>query len=110
MKDMGYTFWSVEDGTTVTLEQLLADTRLMPVKRISTERLKERLINSYDQQRIKEADLTYPPIVLVSDSKVDKIIDGNHRVQKAIRLGYKEIDAKPVTLEQLPSVYKKVFN
>jgi hypothetical protein len=58
MKDMGYTFWSVEDGTTVTLEQLLADTRLMPVKKISTERLKERLINSYDQQRIKEADLT----------------------------------------------------
>jgi len=110
MKDIGYTFWSVEDGTTVNLEQLLEDTRLMPVKKISTEKLKERLINSYDQQRIKESDLTYPPIVLMSGSKINKIIDGNHRIQKSIRLGYKEIDAKLVTLDQLPSVYNKIFN
>jgi len=46
----------------------------------------------------------------MSGSEVDMIVDGNHRIQKAIQLGYKQIDAKLISLDKLPAKYKKVFS
>jgi ribosomal protein S2 len=43
-------------------------------------------------------------------NEVDMIIDGNHRVQKAIQLGYDTIDAKLISLDNLPDEYKQVFS
>ena len=107
------TAWTAQNGTTIALEQLLADTQLSPVKRISIEQLKKRLVNWKDDvqewERVKYVDITYPPIVLISDSEVDMIVDGHHRIHKAIQLGYKEIDAKLISLDELPAEYEKVF-
>jgi hypothetical protein len=107
------TAWTAEDGTTITLDQLLADTKSVPVKKISIEQLKKRLLNWKDDpqewERVKSVDMTYPPIVLMSGSEVDMIIDGNHRIQKAIQLGYEEIDAKLISLDKLSAEYEKVF-
>jgi hypothetical protein len=107
------TLWSSEDGVTITLDQLLADTQLASVKKINVEKLAEKVLNWNDDPRewkkVKSVDLSYPPIVLMSGSEVTRIIDGNHRVQKAIQLGYKEINIKAVCLDELPIYYKKIF-
>ena len=107
------TTWSSEDGVTITLDQLLADTRLVSVKKINVEKLTKRLLNwsndPKEWERVKSVDITYPPIVLMSGSEIDTIIDGNHRIQKMIQLGYKEIDAKLISLDELPAGYEKVF-
>jgi hypothetical protein len=107
------TTWSSEDGVTITLDQLLADTQSVSVKKINVEKLAEKVLNWNDDPRewekVKSVDLSYPPIVLMSGSDVTRIIDGNHRVQKVIQLGYKEIDAKLISLDKLPIEYEKVF-
>jgi len=109
------TKWQSEDGSvTITLQQLLDDIKTVPVKKIEIEKLKKRLLNWSDDpkewDKVKSVDMTYPPIILMDGNEVDMIIDGNHRVQKAIQLGYDTIDAKLISLNNLPDEYKQVFS
>jgi hypothetical protein len=106
------TKWTAEDGTTVTLDQLLSDIEHVPVKKIDVQRLRHKLLDwnndPHEWKRVKTVDTSYPPIIVMSGLTVDIIIDGNHRIQKLIQLGYKEIDAKLISLNELPEVYKKI--
>jgi len=109
------TKWQSEDGSvTITLQELLNDIKTVPVKKIEIEKLKKRLLNwsndPKEWEKVKSVDMTYPPIVLMDGSEVDMIVDGNHRVQKAIQLGYETIDAKLISLNDLPEKYKLVFS
>jgi len=106
------TSWSVTDGTTITLDQLLSDIESVPVKKIKIENLKKKLLNwnndPKEWERVKSVDMTDPPIILMSGSEVDMIVDGNHRIQKAIQLGYDQIDAKLIFLDKLPAKYIEI--
>jgi hypothetical protein len=109
------TKWQSEDGSvTITLQQLLNDIKTVPVKKIEIEKLKKRLLNwgnnPEEWDKVKSVDMTYPPIILMNGNQVDMIVDGNHRVQKAIQMGYNTIDAKLISLNNLPNKYKKVFS
>ena len=109
------TKWQSEDGSvTITLQELLNDIKTVPVKKIEIEKLKKRLLNwsndPKEWEKVKSVDMTYPPIILMDGSEVDMIVDGNHRVQKAIQLGYETIDAKLISLNDLPEKYKLVFS
>ena len=109
------TKWQSEDGSvTITLQQLLNDIKTVPVKKIEIEKLKKRLLNwgnnPEEWEKVKSVDMTYPPIILMNGNQVDMIVDGNHRVQKAIQMGYNTIDAKLISLNNLPNKYKKVFS
>jgi hypothetical protein len=109
------TKWQSEDGSvTITLQQLLDDIKTVPVKKIEIGKLKKRLLNwgnnPEEWEKVKSVDMTYPPIILMNGNQVDMIVDGNHRVQKAIQMGYNTIDAKLISLNNLPNKYKKVFS
>ena len=108
------TSWTSEDGVTITFDQLLTDTKSVPVGKIKIEQLKKKLLNWEDDpqewKKVKSVSMIYPPIVLMSGTKVDIIIDGHHRIQKAIQLGYKEIYAKLISLDELPEKYKEIFS
>jgi len=109
------TKWQSEDGSvTITLQELLNDIKTVSVKKIEIEKLKKRLLNwrndPKEWEKVKSVDMTYPPIILMDGSEVNMIVDGNHRVQKAIQLGYETIDAKLISLDDLPEKYKLVFS
>ena len=54
---------------------------------------------------IMNANLNYPIIVIADEDKIIGVLDGNHRIQKAIYLGKKRINAKIVS----PKIIKKHF-
>ena len=71
----------------------------------------------YDHERVANADLECPIILIAhctGDSVVNKlyILDGNHRLQKAINEGKKSINAKILNLDnpQTPKAFKIVFD
>ena len=45
------------------------------------------------EKDVMKTDIRYPIIVIVNNGKVDAILDGNHRVQKAKLLGVKSLPA-----------------
>jgi hypothetical protein len=108
------TAWENEKGDKATLIDLLKVTEDIPVVDFPVEYLKEKVISwnndPEEQKKIDRADLQYPILIFVDNNgEFLSIIDGNHRVQKAIKLGNEFIDAKIITLSKLPRNIKKVF-
>lgn len=110
-EELNNTSWETEDGK-VTLTQLLDATKDIPVENIPLEKLKPFLLKWDDKKeliRIDKVDLTYPILVFVKGNKFLTIIDGNHRVHKAIQQGEKEIKGKLIEIDKLPERIRKVF-
>lgn len=69
-----------------------------------------------DWERVKEADLSYPPIVSseLTQFNIDPykvvqsylIIDGYHRTMKAIKAGHKELEVKMISVMPAPKSTK----
>jgi ParB-like chromosome segregation protein Spo0J len=56
-----------------------------------------------------KADLKYPIIITYSNGKYDMIIDGNHRLHKAVELGDDNIQAKVLDLSKVSDEWLGVF-
>ena len=109
------TSWENDEGDKITLIDLLNATEDLPVKRISVEELKPHLLtwdgDEEEIKKIEKADLQYPILIFIdSDGKFISIIDGHHRVQKAVRKGLKTIKAKLIPINSLPKDIRKVFS
>ena len=107
------TSWKNEEGDEITLKDLLKVTEDLPVKNIPIKKIKSKLL-SWDEEeehkKIEKSDLRYPILILVGDkNKFISIIDGHHRVHKAIKKGLKTIKAKLIPIDSLPKKIKKVF-
>lgn len=61
-----------------------------------------------DENRIQSADLSYPIILTYRGGKLLSILDGQHRVVKAIRDGV-NIRARILDLDFAPENFKSVF-
>jgi hypothetical protein len=61
-----------------------------------------------DKNRIESADLSYPIILTAKGGKLLSILDGQHRVVKAIRDGV-NIKARILDLDFAPENFKSVF-
>jgi hypothetical protein len=111
-EELNNTSWETEDGK-VTLTDLLDATKDIPVKNIPLEKLKPFLLkwdgDEKELIRVDKVDLTYPILVFVKGNKFLTIIDGNHRVHKAIKQGEKEIKGKLIQIDELPEDIRKVF-
>lgn len=108
------TSWENEKGDKVTLVDLLNATEDIPVKNVSVEKLKPKLLSwdGDDEEiaKIEKADLQYPILIFVDDNnKFLSIIDGHHRAQKAVRNKLKSIKAKIIPVNTLPNKFKRVF-
>ena len=67
----------------------------------------EQVKSTYD--RAMRADLKYPIIITKNNGKYDMILDGNHRLHKAVELGDDNIQAKVLDLSKVPDEWLSVF-
>jgi hypothetical protein len=109
------TSWQNDEGDKVTLIDLLNATEDVPVKNISVDKIKSKLLTWDDDDKeiakIEKSDLQYPILIFVDDNNnFVSIIDGHHRAQKAVRHKLKTIKAKLIPINSLPKDIKKVFN
>jgi hypothetical protein len=109
------TSWENEEGDKITLMDLLNATEDIPVKNISIDKLKKHLLtwdgDNSEIDKIETADIQYPILIFVNDNNdIISIIDGHHRVHKAIRNGLDTIKGKLIPINSLPKDIKKVFS
>ena len=94
MSEWNKTEWIFEDGTVITIHEVLALSRDIPVEILPTEEIEKiRTVDTLDETRVTAADLAYP-LLIVEDEDRRWILDGNHRLQKAINEGHATIRAK----------------
>jgi len=67
----------------------------------------EQVKSTYD--RAMRADLKYPIIITKNNGKYDMILDGNHRLHKAVEIGEDTIQAKVLDLSKVPEEWLSVF-
>ena len=104
------TFWEVEiDGKTVRVTFDDVVKHLESGIEIDPNDIKHLLIDvKRDPNRVEAADLSYPIILVRSEGEFISILDGQHRVVKAIRDGV-GIKAKVLDLDLAPEEFVKVF-
>ena len=97
------TSWENDEGDKITLTDLLNVTKDIPVKKISLNKIKSKLLTWDDDDKeiakIEKSNLQYPILIFVDDNnKFISIIDGHHRAQKAVRHKLKTIKAKLIPI------------
>ena len=95
------TAWEDEEGNKVTLQDILDMTKNITIKNFPTEKLAKIVLNwdnnPEEIERISQVTVSqqYPILIMVDESgKIQWILDGNHRAQKALRSKAKTISAK----------------
>jgi intein/homing endonuclease len=64
-----------------------------------------------DSDRILKADLNHPIIIVKKNGQLSYILDGNHRMKKAIEVGEDTIKVKILDLDKpnIPPTFKELF-
>ena len=94
----------------LTLEKLLEEIREVPVTTIPVATLK--LFGSkvfLEEERIENADLSFPIILIFKQGVLFRIVDGNHRIEKASRMGVKELPCRKVLWKNLSNKTRRIF-
>ena len=110
------TAWEDEEGNKVTLQDILDMTKNVPQKDYPTEKLAKVVLNWDDNpeevERIEQVEISkqYPILIMVDEAgKIQWILDGNHRAQKALRSKAETIPAKLIKPSMLDAKSKKVL-
>ena len=88
------TYWEDEQGNRTTIQEVLEDLRDEPVISLEVASLTHLRRTTTEPDRKEKADLSFPIIVVVRDEQFQTILDGNHRLQKAIDEDETHISAK----------------
>ena len=108
------TSWSSEDGKQVlTMREVLKYLKKekVPVKDVDVSKLKSIIIPPKNPERTKAASLDYPIVIVVNlEGKYQSILDGNHRLQKAMDADEQTIKARELDLRTAPELYKQLLN
>ena len=110
------TAWEDEEGNKVTLQDILDMTKNVPQKDYPTEKLAKVVLNWDDNpeevERIEQVEISkqYPILIMVDEAgKIQWILDGNHRAQKALRSKAETIPAKLIKPSMLDAKSKRVL-
>ena len=110
------TAWEDEEGNKVTLQDILDMTKNVSQKDYPTEKLAKIVLNWDDNpeevERIEQVEISkqYPILIMVDEAgKIQWILDGNHRAQKALRSKAETIPAKLIKPSMLDAKAKKVL-
>jgi len=110
------TAWEDEEGNKVTLQDILDMTKNVPQKDYPTEKLGKIVLNWDDNpeevERIEQVEVSkqYPILIMIDEAgKIQWILDGNHRAQKALRSKAETIPAKLIKPSMLDAKAKKVL-
>ncbi len=108
------TSWET-DTEKITIQDVLSHvddkTYDIPVKHILDTLGDSFTIVKKDLDRILKADLNYPIIIVKKKGELSYILDGNHRMKKAIEIGADTIKSKILDLDKadIPPVFKELF-
>ncbi len=99
---------------TVTIQDLLGFIENDPIVEIPTETLEPFALHRDKKdaetlKNIEKSDLQYPIIVLKKPNGY-QILDGHHRLQKAINNKIPKIKARLIDLKKLPKEYGMIFS
>ena len=95
----------------ISLIDILKYLEKEPVINIKPEKLKHALIKvNRDPARVQAADLNYPMIVTKVNGKFKKILDGQHRLVKAITNKESTVKIKVLDINSAPDDYKEMFS
>lgn len=105
--------WTVGDET-VTLRDILELTKDVPVTKYDVKKLSKIVLNwNGDPEhdiRIEKSNLSYPALVIATEKgRVRYILDGNHRIQKAIRNNLKTVNIKIIKPCMLSDKAKRIL-
>ena len=110
------TSWTDEEGNKVTLQDILDLTKDIPQEDYPTEKLTKIVLNWDDNpkeiERINQVEVSkqYPILIMVNEEgKIQWILDGNHRAQKALQSKAKTIPAKLIKPSNLNAKAKKIL-
>ena len=110
------TAWEDGEGNKVTLQDILDMTKNIPQKDYPTKKLAKVVLNWDDNpeevERIGQVEVSkqYPILIMVDEAgKIQWILDGNHRAQKALRSKAETIPAKLIKPSMLSAKAKKVL-
>jgi len=92
--DWTQTAWQDEKGNRTTLQYLLSKLINSEVVKIKLSDLSHIPSVQIDEQRKRDADLSFPIIVQQKNDQYIKILDGHHRRQKALDNNKNVISAK----------------
>jgi hypothetical protein len=109
------TSWTNADNKKLTLKQLLDVIKNYPTTQVPIEKLKKIVIKKdsggIETPRLDKADVKYPIIIVIDDNNNFRyILDGNHRVQKAMAAGLKSIPAKLLNIKDLPEKFQGILS
>lgn len=110
------TAWEDGEGNKITLQDILDMTKSVPQKDYPTEKLAKVVLdwdnNPEEVERIEQVEVSkqYPILIMVDEAgKIQWILDGNHRAQKALRSKAETIPAKLIKPSMLDAKAKKVL-
>lgn len=109
------TSWTNTSSKKLTLQQLLDIIKNYPTTQVPIEKLEKIVIKKdsggIETPRLDKADVKYPIIIVIDDNNNFRyILDGNHRVQKAIAAGLKSIPAKLLNIKDLPEKFQGILS
>ena len=93
-KNWEQTYWEDEEGSRTTIQEVIEALRDEPVISLEVASLTHLRRTTTEPDRKEKADLSFPIIVVAKDGKFQSILDGNHRLQKAIDKDETYISAK----------------
>ncbi len=110
------TAWEDDEGNKVTLQDILNLTKDIPQEDYPTEKLANIVLNWNDNpeeiERINQVEVSkqYPILIMANEQgKIQWILDGNHRAQKALQSKLKTIPAKLIKPSNLDAKAKKIL-
>ena len=81
-----------------------------PIEFIDPKSVEHLLIKvERDSERVENANLDFPIIVVKKDNKFTKILDGQHRVFKCLQNNINKIKCKILNLDNAPIKYRYLF-
>lgn len=112
------TFWRSESGNkNITLAQLIKelDRQNIKTKAVSLNKIKPLIIEQdycgESKNRVNNANLNYPIIIVKHMGEYKSILDGNHRAFKALSLKKTKIKAREFNLDskETPKMFKDLL-
>ena len=90
--EYGFVMWDIE--------KLLKDIEKFKIRAFDVKNLAVNNPFHGNEEYVMSTDITQPLIIVNLTENIDKLIDGNHRLQKALKLGVGIIDAYYLSFEE----------
>lgn len=98
--DWEKTYWEDEKGHRTTIQDVLLTLQDEPVVSLEAGTLTQLSNVIIEQHRKEGADLSFPIIVVEKDGEIQFILDGHHRLQKAVDENRTHVLAKVMRVNQ----------